>query len=69
LTKQEHKCPGCERGEKENGKRLAVDHDHETGAVRGLLCSDCNLVLGLARDDWNVLKNLIDYLAEYKELK
>lgn len=39
-----------------------VDHCHETGAVRGLLCRHCNFALGHVKDDVNVLANAISYL-------
>lgn len=41
---------------------LAVDHDHTTGAVRGLLCRACNVALGQVGDDLHVLRRMIDYL-------
>jgi len=41
---------------------LAVDHDHESGKVRGLLCSDCNRALGLFRDSTEVLERAVKYL-------
>jgi hypothetical protein len=44
-------------------KRLSVDHDHTTGYVRGLLCTVCNKMLGLLRDDPDRAYRMADYLA------
>ena len=47
------------------GKRsVVVDHNHETGDVRGILCSKCNLVLGHARESTEILYKAIVYLSE-----
>ena len=43
-------------------KRLAVDHCHTTGKVRGLLCNDCNRGIGLLKDDVALLTNSVLYL-------
>lgn len=43
-------------------KRLVVDHNHKTGAVRGLLCNACNVVLGLVNDDTEHLRKLVVYV-------
>lgn len=43
---------------------LHVDHNHETGARRGLLCSNCNTMLGLAGDDPRVLRAAVEYLEK-----
>jgi hypothetical protein len=42
-----------------------IDHDHESGLVRRLLCSKCNLGLGLFRDDIRLLARAIVYLEDH----
>lgn len=43
-------------------KRLSVDHDHDSGKVRGLLCVRCNLLLGVVNDSPEILRNAALYL-------
>lgn len=65
LKSQNHKCKICQRTEVQVGKRLAVDHCHSTGQIRGLLCSKCNQAVGLLNDDPNLGDNLSRYLRSY----
>jgi len=46
LAYQGGVCYGCQQSEPVKGRRLSVDHDHDTGLVRGLLCSRCNPIIG-----------------------
>ena len=46
---------------------VVVDHCHTTGKVRGYLCYSCNTVLGLAKDNVDILKSAINYLESNKE--
>ncbi len=51
-----------------DAKPLVVDHCHRTGALRGLLCNNCNVALGLLRDSPALIQSLAGYLAS-KELQ
>lgn len=57
---QENKCAICG----DMSEKLCVDHDHKTGKVRGLLCSNCNTSLGKFKDSIQILKNAISYLTD-----
>ncbi len=46
-------------------KSLCVDHDHRTGNVRGLLCSNCNRVIGMMEENQESLRNAADYLERF----
>lgn len=46
-------------------RQLAVDHCHETGKIRGLLCSNCNMGIGYFRDDPEIMRKAITYLKAY----
>lgn len=69
LKKYDEKCGICETTAttSRTGRHLSlhIDHDHETGEVRGLLCGDCNLGLGRFKDDTRRLKNAINYLKRH----
>ena len=63
---QGYKCGICNRI-----RKLTIDHDHSCCAgkgscgkcIRGLICANCNSVLGMCGDDINVLKSAIEYLS------
>ena len=59
---QDYKCAICGVHEENTTKRLAIDHDHTTGLVRGYLCNSCNRGIGLLKDDPNVMRSAIEYL-------
>jgi hypothetical protein len=59
---QDGVCKIC-KGVNKDGRRLAVDHDHKTGKIRGLLCVKCNRLLGLAGDSVISLTRAINYLV------
>lgn len=70
LRTQNGKCAicGCDTGgtsRSGNIKKLSVDHDHDTGKVRGLLCNMCNVGIGNLRDSPELLEKAAKYLRSY----
>ena len=57
MSNQNNRCKICQEE-----KKLFIDHNHQTGLVRGLLCHHCNTMLGLAKDSPQVLEGAIAYL-------
>lgn len=70
LWEQRGVCAICGRPEtrKLRGKvkRLSVDHDHLTKKVRGLLCGSCNIMIGHARENMDILNNGARYLSKHR---
>lgn len=65
LAEQDGRCAICMK--RAVRRRLAVDHDHTTGRVRGLLCYFCNKYLGIWEQDPIALNNLILYARDILE--
>ncbi len=70
LDAQDACCAICRKPERvtRNGKprNLSIDHDHKTGAIRELLCNNCNALLGLVNDDIGLLAAAIAYLSKHQ---
>jgi hypothetical protein len=64
FNAQQGCCKICNTHQTQLKRKLFVDHCHETGAVRGLLCQPCNTLLGQAKDDITILQNAIAYLKK-----
>lgn len=64
LELQEEKCKICNK-KCPTRKSLAVDHNHDTGKIRGLLCKNCNIGLGMFFDNIDFLESAVVYLKSY----
>ena len=62
FNRQGGYCLICSRHQSTMKRSLCVDHDHKTGKVRGLICNECNLVLGWSKEDVYTLKQAIKYI-------
>ena len=66
LEKQGNKCPVCSRHKDEFSKYMPVDHDHTTGEIRGIVCSDCNVSVLRHFVDPEIYERAKQYLKENK---
>jgi len=66
LKMQNNQCAICSIEMEKTNKRLIVDHDHETGLIRGLLCDSCNLGIGKLKDSEELLMKAANYIANNK---
>ena|SRR5579884_3381296 len=75
LSSQDHKCAICCKHKSKNvfDKRnnkvrdLAVDHNHVSKKIRGLLCYHCNIAVGMLKDDIKRAENLVKYLKLHEK--
>ena len=72
LRKQAHRCAICRRAEtavSRSGevRRLAVDHDHVTKTVRGLLCHRCNILVWAFEDNHTRLASIAGYIEDFRQ--
>ncbi len=57
-----YRCEICGTHESKLKRKLSVDHDHDTGKVRGLLCTKCNMGMGYFNDKIVHMMLALDYL-------
>lgn len=55
-------CAICKTDEEDLTRDFAVDHNHTTGKIRGLLCLNCNTALGLLKENPELFKAAVEYL-------
>jgi len=73
FANQEGICAICGKDETDIGansdktRMLSIDHNHETGEIRGLLCNNCNRGLGGFLDNIESLYNAIEYLKKFQQ--
>lgn len=65
YNKQNGKCYCCGKHESDLPKKLCLDHCHSTMRLRGLLCTNCNNMIGNARDNIEILQKAIEYLKQF----
>jgi hypothetical protein len=63
LSEQNNLCYICHKTNND-GRKLSIDHNHETGKIRKLLCKKCNSAIGLLNEDIELFKKCIEYLGE-----
>lgn len=71
LLSQDNRCAICKTHESEFKTRLSLDHDHESGKIRGILCTNCNVNVGFLEKGKSrkiqLIEETLEYINEHKE--
>lgn len=69
LQEQNGCCAVCKTAAtaSKKSRRLCIDHDHDSGKVRGLVCDRCNMLLGKSTEMLDILKSAVQYLERQTE--
>lgn len=66
LIEQKGCCAICNISDIKYKRAFDIDHNHKTGKVRGLLCKQCNFLVGLSQESFLIINKLKQYLKKYK---
>ncbi len=69
LVAQNERCAICNKHISEFNIAFAIDHNHRTGCIRGLLCTNCNRGIGYLQDSQDILAKAIAYLKRERDGK
>ena len=67
FNQQNGCCEICGKHQSEQNRRLDIDHNHTTGKVRSLLCTNCNTAVGLLQESVDNAAKLAEYLRKHDE--
>ena len=68
LERQNFSCAICNKNQSDCKTLLHVDHCHESGKIRGLLCMNCNTGIGSLKESTDLLQKAIEYIKKHKDL-
>lgn len=64
-AQQDFRCAVCNMHETDVGKKMFVDHDHSTGKIRKLLCTRCNVGIGMLQDNPDIMECAAKYIRDH----
>lgn len=64
-AQQDFRCAVCNAHETDVGKQMFVDHDHVTGKIRKLLCTKCNVGIGMLQDNPDIMERAAKYIRDH----
>lgn len=65
MESQNDCCAICKKHQSTFKRRLCIDHNHETNKIRGILCDNCNTMIGLSKDSIQTFQSAIKYIQKY----